>query len=129
MITIYQVTQFGKADVNPRPALGETLPRHADMLRYDNAFCDPNNFSRVIFPVFQHSKNGRTSGRITFARWDSFIMKLQQIGEESPLLCGKWITFKHGESKDLAIDYSILVPQTLEEFMAAGKYKLARMHR
>jgi len=41
---------------------GETVPRHADMLRYDLGFCDPSDISVIVLPVFA-GKYGRTSPR------------------------------------------------------------------
>jgi len=62
--TLYRITERDGTPVELRP--GETVPQHADMLRYDLGFCDPKEISKVLFPVFS-GKAGRTSPQITRA--------------------------------------------------------------
>jgi len=99
----------GKTPVRVRSFESET--RIADMLRYDLAFCDPEDVSRVIFPVFKHRTDGRTSQQITLGRWDSFSTMLQEFIPDVNGRFGSWFTFVHGPKHEL-------VKQTLDEFLA-----------
>ena len=69
LVKQYQVLDFGEP-VRVCPELGEEAPRHADMLRYDLAFCDPAHPDLVVFPIF-NSKDRRTSQNITEGGWDT----------------------------------------------------------
>jgi len=90
--------------------------QHADMLRYDLAFHNPDVISEVIFPIF-NTPNGRTSRNITVGRWDSYGM---HVGAASFVeSVGNWITFRHTEN------YQELKPETLDQFMQRNpKYKI-----
>jgi hypothetical protein len=62
MINPYKV--FGRRELAPAKEFGEQVPYHADMLRYDLAFHDPTDLSRVVFPVFT-GRDGSTLRKIT----------------------------------------------------------------
>jgi len=131
LITVYKIIpRHGKDDgVGPREELGEKLPRHADMLRYDLAFYDPANISRVVFPVFD-GKNGRSTTSITHARWQSWSFQITPENEREQQYIenlNEWITYRH-----LAPGSQELVPVTLAEYLAQHKdtrLKLAKRHR
>jgi hypothetical protein len=74
---LYQAFSF-RRPVAIRPEINETIPAHADMLRYDRAFHHPDDPSLVVFPIFK-VQGGRFPLRITTGRWDSFIIKLEKI--------------------------------------------------
>lgn len=108
-VRVYQAMERnGIAPVRVRDF--ESGPRHADMLRYDLAFCNPEDVSLVIFPVFKSNREGRTSQNITLGRWDSFVMSLQEFTDEVNGPFGKWFTYVHGPKHEL-------VKQTLDEFL------------
>ena len=90
---------------------GETVPRHADMLRYDLGFCDPNDISIVVLPVFR-SKSSRTPPRITVRRWASYGLAVEPLDENfvDPL---SWTTYRH-KGEDATAE---LVPVTLAEYL------------
>lgn len=89
----------------------DTRMPHADMLRYDLAFHNPNNISEVVFPIFRHPKEGHTSHSITVGRWDSFTMKVgEKHNTDEPV--GEWITFRHHPK-----EHGVLVPVTLNQWM------------
>ena len=106
---IWNCTYRG-GSVDPNPRLQETLPRHADMLRYDCAFRDPADVGRVILPIFQVRGLGTTSGHITWDRWRSFGLALVASGEEATGI-EDWITYVH-----VPPDYSTLVKKTFREW-------------
>jgi hypothetical protein len=124
---IYTVKSLmGQDDMRPRPELGETQVRHADMLRYDLAFHNPDNPNEVIFPVFK-GPYGLSSRTITTARWHSFSMILQANLAKNRYIenYGDWITYRHPDGKHFD-----LVPQTLREYLESQKRtKLAERHR
>lgn len=115
LVNLYRITHFGKP-VQARPELGEVEPPHADMLRYDLAFANPAQVDQVIFPIFSSRKRGRTTERITVARWLSWSMKTMWEGDGKTFVQGleNWFTYRHtnvpGE----------LVRQTLGEYLAAN---------
>lgn len=74
-LPLYKVTSFGRP-VTIRKDIGEEHPCHADMLRYDTAFHDPNDPSRIVFPKIKGYSN-----KITKARWDSFVLKVGYTDE------------------------------------------------
>lgn len=116
LVKLYRIDHWGKP-VETRPELGESLPRHADMLRYDLAFCHPEEPSLVIFPVFR-GKDGRTTNKITHGRWDSFSMKVIDQGEVYLEGLNAWITYRH-----VLPTYGKLEPQTMGEFLAKSDQK------
>ena len=77
---IYRALSFNKP-VAIRAELDETDPRHADMLRYDQAFHHPTDPSLVIFPHFR--LRGGVSAiypdKITMGRWSSFSITLDKL--------------------------------------------------
>jgi hypothetical protein len=93
---IVRVTQFGEP-VAIRPEMQETEPAHADMLRYDLAFCNPADPSMIVFPQFK-TRQGKLGGKVTIGRWDSFCMRLAIIPEEAmggaPDI-SEWFTYEH----------------------------------
>ena len=94
MPTVRQAIQFGEP-VGSRPHRFKTeLPDHADMLRYDIAFCNPEDISMVVFPVFK-TRNGKLGGNITSARWSSFSIKLRSVEDFHIPNIGQWITYQH----------------------------------
>jgi len=113
---IWNCTYRG-GSVDPNPRLQETLPRHADMLRYDGAFCDPADMSRVILPIFQIRGLGTTPGHITWDRWKSFGLLLipteEQLSSESIV---DWFTYVR-----VPPDCSTLVKETFKEWCARHK--------
>lgn len=128
MITIFNVTQFGKPVQPPSQRLNEKGPRHADMLRYDLAFCNPEEPHQVVFPVFD-SKFGKTTQSITYARWRSFCMELTPGVEVLLEHCRGWITYVHPRDGFGCVDYGKLAPQSMAEFMLEGRLKFAARHR
>jgi len=78
--------------VSVRRALKETEPAHADMLRYDLGFHDPEEPSYVAFPIFRHPQGGRTSKDLTIERWRSFSIALQAQLSGTPDI-DNWITY------------------------------------
>lgn len=114
-VTIHQaVSAMGKNNepVHLREALRETEPCHADMLRYDFAFCNPADVSQVVFPVFK-TKDGDTQRNITEGRWSSFVLKLIPFSaEEAPANLHEWFTYVHGDRHQL-------VRMTYAEYVAA----------
>lgn len=119
LMKIYRVTNsIGKREpIKTREEFGEVIPPHADMLRYDGAFCDPADVSRVIFPIVQHKGIGRSSAHITRGRWHSFSMDLSVEKEASDEQVGHWITYHHGQNHEL-------VQQTLDEHLLIDKVKI-----
>lgn len=114
----YVARHFGEP-VRIRPELSETLPAHADMLRYDLAFCNPGDPSEVVFPIFKTSQAGRTSMKITLERWKSFSIGLTyQDTEDRPL--GDWITYRHPDGTSIGLE-SI----TLNDFLKKSGMKIA----
>lgn len=114
MFQVFKVTSFGKPVGPPSDRLGEKLPRHADMLRYDRAFHNPADPSEIIFPRFK----GYSASRITYDRWRSFIMKVEParaVVENAD----EWITYVHSPGA-----FTELKPKTLREFMQENKLKL-----
>jgi hypothetical protein len=107
--TIYRVT--GR-DGTPLVRSDGEIPRHSDMLRHDLAFCDPEDVSKVLFPVFS-GKAGRTSPHITRARWRSCGLHLERFDKAfvQPLA---WVTYRHeGENPRRP-----LAPVSLAEWLA-----------
>jgi hypothetical protein len=105
--------------VRVRPEFGETEPAHADMLRYDLAFCNPEDPSVVCFPIFKHSRDGRTSDRITLERWRSFSMKLEAVetlpAKSAAVSVGSYVTYQHPEGTSIGLE-----KKTLDQFLAAN---------
>lgn len=131
LITVYKIIS------RHAPELGETQPRHADCLRYDLAFHDPADMSRVIFPVFT-GRDGNTTRDITWGRWQAYGFKVEQelAGRDTQFLEGldAWITYRHvnQDDPDKQTDYSTLEPVTMKDYLAARrnpKMKLANRHR
>jgi hypothetical protein len=93
---IYRIT-----DLEGRPVTvhdGETMPRHAEMLCQDLAFCDPTEVSKVLFPVFS-GESGRTSPKITRNRWKSFGLLVERYDRDF-VRPGTWTTYRHlGEGR------------------------------
>ena len=91
LATIYKITEQDGTPVVLRD--GDTLPRHSDCLRYDLGFCDPQEVSKVVFPVFR-GKDGRTSPQITRVRWTSFGLLVERYDKDLVQPLG-WRTFRH----------------------------------
>lgn len=107
---LYVVRHFGDP-VRVRPEFGETQPWHADMLRYDLAFHNPGDPAEVVFPIFSSRKEGRTTSRITFARWRSYCMTVQaQDVTDRPL--GDWIGYQPHATR-----LGVLVPISLNDYL------------
>ena len=88
----------------------EGVPQHADMLRYDFAFHDPNDISRVIFP----RKSGYINN-ITHARWHSFGLEVKDDIEGTDgwvLNPMDWINYFHPGGGDFNLQ-----KRTLREFL------------
>jgi hypothetical protein len=123
---IYKVTDRWNEPARVRTECGETLPSHADMLRYDIGFHSPADLSLIVLPVFRHPKFGSTPRAITVDRWRSFALKLEEVGTpydekfDSQPGVHSWITYRHN-----APDYHTLLPQTLEQYLQATKTKIA----
>jgi hypothetical protein len=109
--TLYRITERDGTPVELRP--GETVPQHADMLRYDLGFCDPKEISKVLFPVFS-GKAGRTSPQITRGRWTSFGLLVERYDKDAVQPLG-WTTYRH-RNEDPLLE---LVPVTLDEYLNA----------
>jgi len=109
----YRVKQFNRPSA-PRPEVGETLPPHRDMLRYDLGFHDPKQPDLIVLPIFQ-SKHGKTQRGITKGRWDSFMCRLEQTNEECRDV-ENWITYRSEMDPE---------PITLAQFMKENGYKIA----
>ncbi len=103
--TIYRITELDGTAITLRP--GDTLPLHADCLRYDHGFCDPQEISKVLFPVFS-GKAGRTSPQIMRGHWSSCGLLVERYDKDyvQPL---DWITYE-GEGEGLT-------PITLAEWL------------
>lgn len=117
--TVYRATQWGEP-VAVRPELNEKIPAHADMLRYDLAFCNPNDPSIVVFPVFKSTKAGRTTSNIAARRWSSFSVSLAEESvwtwlEQKGVPLAQWITYIHPDGN------FGLEPQTFDQFLAANR--------
>ena len=104
---VWIAKSFGRS-IALRPELQETIPQHADMLRYDTAFHDPADPSRVIFPRFK-SVGGNIGGIPTSARWASFMISLTATNQFTDDFA-KWITYRHTRDHELT-------PVTLEDYM------------
>lgn len=80
------------------------LPRHADMLRYDSAYHDPNDISRIIFPQFRGYDQ-----IIHHERWTSFVLKVEHTEEFiGGWKCMDWIGYWNNPD---------LISETLQEFL------------
>lgn len=106
-ISIHRAVERGRAQapIMIRARLRETEPRHADMLRYDGAFCNPLDVSQVVFPIWK-TPNGRLGGGITVGRWESFAIQLILFRTESentevPSNLNDWYTYVHGPKYEL----------------------------
>lgn len=126
---VYMVTRHGQP-VRVRDECKEEQPEHADMLRYDLAFCNPTIPYLVILPVFT-SKHGNTSKAITLGRWQSFGMKLHLLGQRSEeqfdvmnTNLDQWTTYVHPRNDSGMVDYTRLAARTLAEHMAQEKVRL-----
>jgi len=91
---VYRCLHFNRP-VEIRPALGETEPLHADMLRYDTAFHSPDAPSLVIFPRFKHKRHGIMPDKITERRWRSFSCTLEEIPNAEAVNVDDWIGYVH----------------------------------
>jgi hypothetical protein len=111
-VQIYKVTS--EID-SPEKFKSVTLPPHADMLRYDSAYHDPDNPTRVIFPKFK----GYTV-IIHHDRWKSFLLKVEGTGEWiNPSDCMNWIGYWYDNVHNL-------FPETLEEKIKRSNIQLAK---
>jgi hypothetical protein len=110
LATIYRITERDGAAVALRP--GESLPVHADCLRYDLGFCDPADPGKVVFPVFK-GQHGRTSPHITRARWTSCGMWVERF-DKDVLHFGGWTTYRHQDGDAT----KPLVAVTLAQYLA-----------
>jgi hypothetical protein len=108
--TIYKITERDDTPIVLRE--GETVPRHADLLRSDLAFCDPAEIAKVVFPVFK-GKNGRTSPQITRARWTSCDLLVERY-DKDVLHFGDWTTYRYEDGDSTRP----LVPVTLSQYLA-----------
>ena len=111
---IYRITERDGTRIMLHPEFGDKEPEHVDMLRYDLAFCDPQDIARVVFPIFNSRKAGRTTSKITIDRWRSFGLLVETI-EKDVVDPGKWTTYRHENGDPLRP----LVPQTLDEYLKA----------
>lgn len=85
-----------------------------DMLRYDGAFCDPQDPHLIAVPTYQ----GQLKHGATEARWRSFSIKLYPLVEppESWLrAAASWVTAEHPRG----ISIAPLKLYTLAEVLAA----------
>lgn len=104
--------------VRVRPESRETLPHHADMLRYDLGFHSPDDTSLVIFPWFKHKTDGAYPPAVTVRRWDSFGLRVTEMPEENaeaylrahPI--GDWVNYRHPGTT-----YHLLEPVTLNDWL------------
>lgn len=117
MQQIYRVTQFGTPVEHPNPRIGEREFAHADMLRYDLAFCSPKDPSLVIFPKFKQSGAGTIGGKITWARWESFILAVRPYEDETIYDFSDWITCRRTPDGEFN-------RMTLDQYMRTMKAKL-----
>ncbi len=109
--------------VDNRIGLGDDLPKLADMLRYDVAFQCQADPHLIAFPVFQ-TKDGNLGGTITHGRWLSFGVLVKYLTDAQEALAkgykqSQWITFHHPRNEFDQLDYSKLVPVTLEAYCQA----------
>jgi hypothetical protein len=107
MPNIYKVKTVG-----PIQSKHSDLPQHADMLRYDSAYHDPSDLTRIIFPEFKGYKP-----IIHHDRWRSFLMKVEPTEESVHLKdCMNWITYENDSSYNL-------IPITLEEYLKTHEHR------
>jgi len=90
LATIYRITSRDGTPVTMRD--GENVPRHAEMLRHDLGFCDPNDISKVVFPLFS-GRNGRTSPKIARGRWASCGFLVERYDRDF-VRAGRWVTYR-----------------------------------
>jgi hypothetical protein len=101
-VPIVFVVTASRQPIRIREECNETLPEHADMLKYDLGFHSLRNLSLVIFPWFRHYTDGSYPVKITEGRWGWFSMRLERFavgGEASGLIqkhpIGGWIGYQH----------------------------------
>jgi hypothetical protein len=99
-----------------------------DMLRYDLAFTNPEFPGIVAFPRFATS-SGPLGGRVTRARWESFLIKVdpwvvdndidEKVRESFRRNPQKWVTYQHPQEKNGPTDFMRLHPFTLARYVTA----------
>lgn len=103
-LSVYTVLDFGK----PVELSRTGPPAHADMLRYDFAFHDPQDVSRIVFVALRDFRPS-----ITNARWGSFGMTVQNTGDKTDDYLD-WITYRTQGNE-------FLNPITLRDWLADNR--------
>jgi len=116
----YRVTCFGRPIALATPIVLDGTPgepSHADMLRYDGAFCNAADLSMVVFPIW-NTPHGKSSRSITLGRWQSFSMKLEEV-EAVAKIGDDWFTYVA-----TGPNYKLVRMTMGEYFKQHPKYKL-----